>query len=42
MKKRVLVSWVGHADVRSMAVDQPKSQQQKILSTKSNARHGDA
>lgn len=31
MKKRVLVSWVGHADIRSMAADQPKSQQQKIL-----------
>jgi len=31
MKKRVLVSWIGHADVRSMAADQPKSQQQKIL-----------
>ncbi len=31
MKKRILVSWIGHADVRSMAVDQPKSQQRKIL-----------
>ena len=31
VKKRVLVSWVGHADIRSMAADQPKSQQQKIL-----------
>lgn len=31
MKKRVLVSWVGHADIRSMATDQPRAQQQKII-----------
>lgn len=30
-KKRILVQWIGHSDLRSMAKDLPKSKQDKVL-----------
>ena len=30
-KRRVLVQWIGHTDLRSMAVDQPAAAQKKIM-----------
>lgn len=31
MSKRVLVQWIGHTDLRAMAVDQPATAQKKIM-----------
>jgi hypothetical protein len=31
-RKRVLVQWIGHSDLRAMAVDQPEAKQKEIMS----------